>query len=108
MVEQSGKIHVVAIIHVKEGKRDEYLNIMKEYLPTIRKEKGCIRYDPTIDCEEMMFQQETDDNRIIMVEEWEKHEDLKAHLVAPHMKEMFEKVKDIGTGVQLNVMHSPA
>ena len=44
-------IHVVATIELKPGCRDEFLDILRQNVPSVRAEEGCIAYEPTIDTE---------------------------------------------------------
>ena len=60
--------------------------------------KGCTYQikGPTIDVETGIERQAgQEDNVVVIVEKWETLEDLKAHLVAPHMNAYRERVKDM-------------
>jgi quinol monooxygenase YgiN len=42
-------IHVIASIHIKEGRLAEFIDIFKANIPHVLKEKGCLEYEPTVD-----------------------------------------------------------
>lgn len=97
-------INVVASIHVKAGKRSEYLAILKANMLVVRKERGCIEYVPTIDVDTKLPPQVLDKNCVTLLEKWESLEALHAHLGSPHMLDYREKVNDLVEGVTLKVL----
>ena len=44
------RVHVIAVITTKVGKRDEVLKHFKANVPAVLAEDGCIEYGATIDC----------------------------------------------------------
>ena len=96
-------IYVVATITVAEGKRDEFLTAFRELMPKVHAEDGCEHYVPTIDAETTLAS-EPRGNVVTVVERWSSLEALEAHLMAPHMMEYREQVKDIVQDVSLSVM----
>ncbi|HXZ37664.1 MAG TPA: antibiotic biosynthesis monooxygenase family protein, partial [Thermodesulfobacteriota bacterium] len=42
-------IYVVATIELAEGKRDDFLKRVRQLVPEVRAEKGCVEYGPAID-----------------------------------------------------------
>ena len=44
------------------------------------------------------------DNVVVIIEKWESLDDLKAHIVAPHMKTYRAAVKDLVKGMQVQVL----
>ncbi|MGB3209339.1 MAG: putative quinol monooxygenase [Desulforhopalus sp.] len=97
-------IHVIASIHIKEGRRADFLDIFKSNIPDVLKEKGCLEYMPTVDLPTGLPPQELNENMVTIVEKWESLEDLRAHLSAPHMLAYHKKVKDIVEKVVLKVL----
>lgn len=97
-------IHVIASIHIKEGRVAEFVEIFKSNIPHVLEEKGCIEYAPTIDVPTDLPPQELNGNVVTIVEKWDSLEDLRAHLSAPHMLSYQEKVKDIVEKVALKVL----
>ena len=73
-------IHVVAVLTAKPGKRDAVLKEFRANVPNVKAENGCIEYGA---------------DAIVVIEKWASVEALKAHAVAPHMKEYGAKVKDL-------------
>ena len=61
-------INVIASIHVKEGKVQEFIDILKENVPAVLKEKGCIEYLPAIDIKTDIPPQELDKNIVYILE----------------------------------------
>ena len=97
-------INVIASIHIKEGRRAEFIDIFKSNISHVVKEKGCIEYLPTIDVPSGLPPQELNDNVVTVIEKWRSLEDLHAHLSAPHMLAYREKVKDLVEKVSFKVL----
>lgn len=101
-------IHVIATIELNPGTRDEFLKHFHNLVPLVLEEKGCISYGPTIDVDAKLdVQIGPRDNVVTVVEAWESVEDLQAHLVAPHMNDYRETVKDMVIDTKVQVL-SPA
>ena len=100
-------IHVLATIRVKPEARDEFLGHFLANVPNVLAEDGCHGYQPAIDIESGIgAQQPLRDDAVVVIEEWESLDHLKAHLVAPHMTAYREKVKDLVLGAELQVLQS--
>ena len=99
-------ITVLASIYVKAGEKDNFLEIFKAIVPAVCAEEGCISYVPMVDADAQLAPQEINENIVTIVEQWESIEDLKAHLVAPHMLEYKNDVKDIVEKVRLKVLQN--
>jgi quinol monooxygenase YgiN len=97
-------INVIASIRVKTGKFHDYLAILKANIPTVRKEKGCIEYVPTVDIDVKLPPQVLDKNVVTLLEKWESLEALHAHLGSPHMLDYREKVKTLVERVSFKVL----
>ena len=97
-------IHVIASIHVKEGRVVEFLEIFKANIPEVRREKGCVAYVPTLDVPTGLPPQELDGNVVTIIETWASLDDLRLHLAAPHMLSYQKSVKDIVEKVALKVL----
>ncbi len=98
-------IHVIATVELKEDTREKFLEIFRKNVPNVRAEKGCIRYEPTIDVNSgIPAQGELRPNVVTVVEAWESLDALHAHLKAPHMQDYREKVKDYVKQVGLQVL----
>ena len=71
-----------------EGKREEYLNRLKNggYIDMVRKEEGCVRYD--------YYLSDKDSNELLLIEEWETQAHQIAHIETPHMAEVRELATD--------------
>jgi quinol monooxygenase YgiN len=97
-------IHVIASIQVKPGQLAPYLKILKENVPAVRAETGCIEYQPTVDAGSGLAPQRLEPDTVTMIEKWSTLDALKAHLAAPHMAAYREKVKTMVAGVTLKVL----
>ena len=99
-------INVIASIKVNESCLDAFLDIFKANISNVLNEEGCIEYTPTIDFKTELASQHLDSSTVTIIEKWESFEDLRAHLVAPHMLEYKSKVSDLVQSVSLKVLES--
>jgi len=97
-------INVIASIKVKEGLRDDYIEIFKSNIPAVLEEEGCIRYAPAVDIDTGIAVQELDPNVVTVIEKWNTLEDLRAHLEDPHMLAFRERVKGMIEDVSLKIL----
>ena len=97
-------IHVIASIHIKEGRMAEFIDIFKANIPHVLEVKGCVEYAPTIDVPTGLPPQELNENVVTIVEKWDSLEDLRAHLSAPHMLAYKENVQGIVEKLSLKVL----
>jgi len=99
-------VHVIASIHVVDGKRDAFLQEFHRLVPLVYSEDGCHEYAPYVDIDtDIEMQGGARDNVVTVFEKWKDVDSLKAHLKADHMNEFREKVKDLVDRVQLQVIH---
>lgn len=99
-------IHVLASLHIKPGRREEFLAIFKANVPHVLKEQGCIEYIPAIDIASGIADQVENDDIVTVIEKWSSLDALHAHMQAPHMLAYSEKVKDILENVTLKILQS--
>lgn len=98
-------IHVLALIEVAPGRRDEFLAKFHELVPKVRAEKGCLEYGPTVDLPSTLtVQTRVGDNLVVVVEKWESLEALENHLAAPHMLAYREAVDELFVGVTIHIL----
>ncbi len=88
-------INVIASIKIKEGQKNRFLDIFKANVPNVLAEKGCLEYIPTVDVDSGLPPQQQDSSVVTILEKWASLDDLKAHLVAPHMLAYREQVKEL-------------
>ncbi|HSC95443.1 MAG TPA: putative quinol monooxygenase, partial [Burkholderiales bacterium] len=89
-------IHVIAVVTVKPGKREEVLRHWRQIVPAVRAEQGCIEYGAAIDADPALpVQTKYGPDAFVVVEKWESMDALSAHAVAPHMKAYGAKTKDL-------------
>ena len=98
-------IYVVATAELAEGRRGEFLQAFQANVPNVLSEDGCLEYCPTIDLPTEIAAQGAARNDVVtVVEKWRDMEALQAHLVAPHMLQYREQVKDMVRGVRLRIL----
>jgi quinol monooxygenase YgiN len=98
-------VHVIATIEVAPGKRDAFLAEFRKLMPKVHAERGCIEYGPVIDVDSgIPAQDPLRPNIVVVIEKWSDLDALKAHLVAPHMDDYREKVKEMLRGLKLQVL----
>lgn len=98
-------VFVVAAIEVKPGKRAEFIEIFKGNVPNVLGEDGCFFYEPVVDFPSGIgIQDPLREDVMTVVEKWASIEALQAHLKAPHMATYGQQVKDLVTGVKLQVL----
>ncbi|HLA84067.1 MAG TPA: putative quinol monooxygenase [Thermoguttaceae bacterium] len=98
-------IHVIATIELVQGRREEFLRALKEVVPKVRGEAGCLDYGPAIDFEtNIPAQGPVRENVVILIERWAGIEALESHLMAPHMLEYRKAVKEMVARTTLQVL----
>jgi quinol monooxygenase YgiN len=97
---------VVATVTCISGHRNDFLAEFRRIVPEVLQEDGCIEYGPTIDAATDIGNQNTDGNRVTIVEKWESVDALKAHLVAPHMEAYRPKVKNFVESSELRILEA--
>lgn len=90
-------VHVVARMELNEHCFDKMMDILRDLVPVVRAEDGCIMYNPSMD---------VDGNKtfLTIVESWESEAHLKAHLDSPHMTDYRVAVADLRKSSDVKVM----
>lgn len=102
-------IHVLALIELNAGHREDFLREFARVAIPVRQEAGCIEYGAAIDAVTDLAQQQTlGDDAVLIVEKWESLRHLKAHLVAEHMIEYRVTIKPFVKSVRLQVLDPKA
>jgi quinol monooxygenase YgiN len=98
-------LHVVATITLHPGVRERFLEEFLAIVPAVRAEDGCVEYGAAVDLPSgLPAQPPIRDDVVVVVEKWRDLAALQAHLVAPHMTAYRGRVKDLVTGVELQVL----
>lgn len=98
-------IHVIATIELKPGCRDQYLELLRQNVPHVKAEKGCLVYEPTIDVDtDIAIHEKAGENVVTLVEAWDSVDALKKHFTEPHMLAYREKAKDLFQKVRIRVL----
>ena len=98
-------ISVIASISIAEGKKEEMRKIYQDFVPLVLKnEPGCIEYEPMLEVEtDLPNQEKSGDEMITVVEKWKTMEDFYNHLKAPHVLDFRKKSEGIRLGVTLKI-----
>ena len=97
-------IHVICTVTIAPGRRDAFIAEFNGIVPEVLAETGCLEYGPTVEFDTGLERQAAvEENVVVIVEKWESLDDLKAHLVAPHMNAYRERVKDMVAGSHLRI-----
>ena len=64
------RVHVIAIITAKPGKRAEVLANFNANVPAVHAEDGCLEYGAVVDCEEAGFATAFGPDTFVVVEKW--------------------------------------
>ncbi len=97
------RVHVIAVITAKPGKRHDILAAFKANVPAVHAEDGCIEYSATVDAEGVGgFQTKYGEESFVVVEKWASLEALMAHATSPHMAAYAAKTKDM---IETRVIH---
>lgn len=79
-------IHVIATIELQPNSRENYLKILRQNVPNVKAEAGCLTYAPAVDIDSgLTFQETVRPDVVTIVEAWESLDHLVAHLKTPHM-----------------------
>jgi quinol monooxygenase YgiN len=98
-------IHVIATIELAPGRRETFLAEFRRFVPLVRAEAGCLEYAPAVDvATELRAQVPSRDDVVFVVEKWASLDALRAHAAAPHVAEYIERVKEMVTGLKLQVL----
>ena len=98
-------IHVIATIELNPGCRVRYLEVLKRNVPTVLAEKGCLRYEPTVEIDSgLPAQRGARADVVTLLESWSGLDTLQAHLKTPHMAAYREEAKAFVKQVRLNVL----
>jgi quinol monooxygenase YgiN len=98
-------IHVIATIELQPHTREHYLKILKENVPNVKAEAGCLEYEPAVDVDSgLPFQGTIREDVVVIVEAWESLGHLVAHLQTPHMQLYRDAVTSYVKKVSVQVM----
>lgn len=99
-------ISVIATIEVEPGTREQLLAEFAKIVDAVRAEEGCLMYIPSVDVDAGFEQHDSGprENVVVVVEQWESVEALRAHLAAPHMVQYRERVGSIVRSIDLQVL----
>ena len=98
-------IRVIATVEVAEGRRGDFLAALRQIVPKVLAEEGCVEYGPWVDLPtNIPAQPEVRDNAVTVVEKWESIQALEAHLMTPHMLEFRQATERMRVGVTLRIL----
>jgi len=98
-------IHVIASIELKPNCREDFLVVLKNNVPKVKAEQGCLAYEPVVDVDcGLPIQQAVRENVVTILEAWESLGHLNAHLKTPHMKFYRDAVAGYVENVNIQIM----
>ena len=98
-------IHVIATIELKPDCREDFLKILRNNVPKVKAEAGCLAYEPAVDIDSgLPAQGPVRENAVTIVEAWESLDHLGAHLKTPHMSTYRDTVADYVENVNIEIM----
>ena len=98
-------IHVIATIELRPNSREDYLKVLRDNVPKVKAEAGCLGYEPAVDIDSgLPAQGAVRENVVTIVEAWESLDNLAAHLKAPHMSTYRDAVTDYVENVSVQIM----
>ena len=100
-------IYVVATSELKEGCREQFIEIAKANVPNVLAEEGCIMYQLNENFDSgLPAQNDLDPNTLTFVECWESQAHLDAHLATPHMARFRDQVTPLRISTKLQILQS--
>jgi len=98
-------IRVIATIELQPNSRENYLKILRENVPNVKAEAGCLEYAPAVDIESgLSYQKTVREDVVTIIEAWESIDHLIAHLKTPHMLSYRDAVATFVKKVSVQVM----
>jgi len=97
-------IHVIASIFIKADKLADIIKIYQTFAPLVNEEKGCLLYQPAMDCKTDIKTQVRDERIVTVIEKWETLDAFKNHLNAPHVVEFRKNIKNVVEKVSIKVL----
>ncbi|MDE6335708.1 MAG: antibiotic biosynthesis monooxygenase [Muribaculaceae bacterium] len=82
------RINASMIIETSEN-RKPLIDAATELVEFSLRDKGCIGYD--------LYESQTNDDRMMIVETWESEEDLKAHMESEHFRRLVPELQKYST-----------
>lgn len=91
----AARIHVIVVKEVPPERQDEWLDMAEELSIATLSEPGCISYD--------FIRSSTNENRFLIVEEWESQPYLDAHFETAHFRKMVPLMDGMSTTLELDI-----
>lgn len=82
-------------IEIKPYKSHEFINSMRSYLPSIRKQKGCLDF--------RVYQDSDKENNYIVLGEWKTHRAMKKHFHSQKFELMIGAARVLGKTFSMNI-----
>ena len=79
-------IKIVATSVIKDEKREEYIQLVKELIEKSKQEQGCISYG--------LFQDINDPSIITFIEDWQDQKSIELHRNSEHFKRIVPLLAD--------------
>ena len=98
-------IRVIALVTANPGRREAVLAAARAVVPAVRAEQGCGEYQLVVDDADFGgVQTKLGADVYAVIETWADADALRAHGVAPHMKEFRRQTKDLIASSVIHVL----
>jgi quinol monooxygenase YgiN len=98
-------IHVIATIQIYPGRRAEFLAHLREIVPLVQAEAGCLEYGAAVEVESRIpVQAAPRPDVVTIVEKWQDIDALTLHLAQSHMVEYRLRVRELVDWVDLRIL----
>ncbi len=77
-------VRIVAKLQLKEGLKENFIQLAKELIVKSQEEEGCIDYN--------LFQSQSDENTVTFIEAWKDMKAIESHNTSLHFTTIFPKL----------------
>ena len=90
-------LKIVAKSLIKDNEIENAINLYKELVKKTVQEEGCISYE--------LFQDISNKNILVIVEEWENENYFEAHKNSEHFTQIVPLISNIRLSSEINILH---
>lgn len=77
-------VRIVAKLQLKEGAKDNFLQLAKELITKSQEEAGCVDYN--------LYQSQSEENTVTFIEAWKDMKAIESHNASKHFTTIFPKL----------------
>lgn len=79
-------VRIVANLQLKEGSKEDFIQLANELIMKSQEEEGCIDYH--------LFQSQSNENTVTFIEAWKDMNAIESHNASIHFTTIFPKLED--------------